>query len=256
MRAACTYKSKFATHFALVYTPVGDSGLFVSLVRLFLKLNQRLKTCGDFCWKRGRLRTSRAHFILINTRALEFICKTALMPLVKSSLLCLSFKSRGIYSFQHRLLAERYSLKSSGVRRGQGVKSLFQYYIFSTLLPVFWENGRVGACSALQPSYLFTFSLQDYIGIIIVFYGTFFWCLALFKGPVDLGRWRKMDPFWGIRLLWKKMQLHTGPLFSFPLFCFPPGANLSGCSILELEWHWSKWFQHTKGHKERIFLHN
>lgn len=42
--------------------------------------------------------------------------------------------------------------------------------------------------AALQHGYLFTFSLQDYIGIIIVFYGAFFWCLALFKGPVDLGR--------------------------------------------------------------------
>lgn len=42
--------------------------------------------------------------------------------------------------------------------------------------------------AALQAGYLFTFSLQDYIGIIIVFYGAFFWCLSLFKGPVDLGR--------------------------------------------------------------------
>jgi len=48
--------------------------------------------------------------------------------------------------------------------------------------------------AALQPSYLFTFPLQDYIGIIIVFYGAFFLCLALFKGPVDLRWWRKIDP--------------------------------------------------------------
>lgn len=93
--------------------------------------------------------------------------------------------------------------------------------------------------AALQTGYLFTFSLQDYIGIIIVFNGAFFWWLALFEGPVDLGRWRKMDPFWGIRLLRKKMQLHTGPFFFSPL-CFPLGANLWGCSILEPEWCWSK----------------
>lgn len=74
--------------------------------------------------------------------------------------------------------------------------------------------------AALLPGYLFTFSLQDYIGIIIVFNGAFFWWLALFEGPVDLGWWRKMDPFWGIRLLWKKMQLHTGPPFSL-LLLFP-----------------------------------
>ena len=35
------------------------------------------------------------------------------------------------------------------------------------------------------------------------------------------------------------MQLHTGPFFFSP-FCFPPGANLSGCSILELEWRRGK----------------
>jgi len=93
--------------------------------------------------------------------------------------------------------------------------------------------------AALQLGYLFTFSLQDYIGIIIVFYGAFFWRLALFKGPVDLGRWRKMDPFWGIRLLKKKMQLHTSAFF-FSFFCFPPGAKLWGCSILELERRWRK----------------
>lgn len=28
--------------------------------------------------------------------------------------------------------------------------------------------------------------------------------------------------------------------FFFSLFCFPPGANLSGCSILELEACWRK----------------
>lgn len=83
--------------------------------------------------------------------------------------------------------------------------------------------------AALLPGYLFTFSLQDYIGIIIVFNGAFFWWLALFEGPVDLGRWRKMDPFWGIRLLRKKMQLHTGPLFSFLLL---PSLFSSRCQSL------------------------
>lgn len=82
--------------------------------------------------------------------------------------------------------------------------------------------------AALLPGYLYTFSLQDYIGIIIVFNGAFFWWLALFEGPVDLGRWRKMDLFWGIRLLRKKMQLHTGPPFSFLL----PSLFSSRCQSL------------------------
>lgn len=84
--------------------------------------------------------------------------------------------------------------------------------------------GNVG--TALPPGYLFTFSLQDYIGIIIVFCGVFFSCLALFKGPLDPERWRKMAPFWGIWLLRKKIQRHTGSFISvFCLFFFPSSST-------------------------------
>lgn len=119
-------------------------------------------------------------------------------------------------------------------KRTRGKKPLPLLHLFYFITSLLGKLGQL--CS---PAYLFTFSLQDYIGIIIVFYGAFFWCFTLFEGPVDLGRWRKMDPFWGIRLLRDKMQLHTGSFF-FSTLCFPPGANLWGCSILELEWYWSK----------------
>lgn len=107
--------------------------------------------------------------------------------------------------------------------------------------------GNVG--TALPPGYLFTFSLQDYIGIIIVFCGVFFSCLALFKGPLDPERWRKMAPFWGIWLLRKKIQRHTGSFISVFFFfffllllllCFPSGANLQRRWILDWEWNQHK----------------
>lgn len=41
------------------------------------------KTCTATVLKRGGCQHSRAPFILINTHALEFICKTTLTPLVK-----------------------------------------------------------------------------------------------------------------------------------------------------------------------------
>lgn len=111
-------------------------------------------------------------------------------------------------SLQRGTLFNLYSEKRTRGKKPFPLLHLF-YFITSLL-------GKLGQLCSL--AYLFTFSLQDYIGIIIVFYGAFFWCFTLFEGPVDLGRWRKMDPFWGIRLLRDKMQLHTGSFFFSTLF--------------------------------------
>lgn len=75
--------------------------------------------------------------LFLSILALGLIYTTALMPLLESnpSVSPLNFSWISECPFSHQ---PHFSI--SGVRKGQGVKSLFQYYIFSTLLPVFWEN--------------------------------------------------------------------------------------------------------------------
>lgn len=82
-----------------------------------------------------------------------FICKTTPMPLVPSTtpLSLHSEISERLFFHQHPCREPHFSI--SGVRKGQGVKSIFQYYIFSTLLPVFWENW--GSFAAWLSVYIF-----------------------------------------------------------------------------------------------------
>lgn len=50
----------------------------------------------------------------------------------------------------------------------------------------------------------------------------------------------KWTPFEGFDYWGRKCSCTLALFFFvFPL-CFPPGANLSGCSILELEWRWHR----------------
>lgn len=88
----CPYESstllqiKICHQFALVGISGGDGGLFVSPVCLEgSEIKPVTKHVQLLYWKEELQQHCRAPFILINTRALEFICKTALMPLVKST---------------------------------------------------------------------------------------------------------------------------------------------------------------------------
>lgn len=138
----------------------GDSGLFVLPVRVWrlFKMKPVTKHPELHCPRKRLCQHRWAPFICINTFALEWICKTALTPLVKNKKKpssVSSFKSHKIselpFFYRRRCREPHFSI--SGVRKGQGVKSLFQYYIFSTLLPVFWENG--GSFAAWLSVYIF-----------------------------------------------------------------------------------------------------
>lgn len=86
MKAARSYKSKFATNLLLFRFLEGTRLVCVpcqspegSEIKPVTKHAQLLY------WKEGLCQHCRAPVILINTHALEFICKTALTPLVKST---------------------------------------------------------------------------------------------------------------------------------------------------------------------------
>lgn len=88
----CQYESsillqiKICHQFALVQISGGDGGLFVLYPRHSLK-GYEIKPVAKqlLYWKERLSQHCRAPFILINTRVLEFICKAALTPLVKST---------------------------------------------------------------------------------------------------------------------------------------------------------------------------
>lgn len=77
------------------------------------------------------------------------------MPLVDSTpaVSPLNFSWTSARPFRHQRHCREPHFSISRVRKGQGVKSLFQYYIFSTLLPVFWENW--GSFAARLSVYIF-----------------------------------------------------------------------------------------------------
>lgn len=90
-------------------------------------------------WKERLCRHCRAPFVLINTRTLEFICKGALMPLVRSSpslsLFPISHKSQSVPS-SSSVFAESHTFqflqKRTGGKKPLPVLHLF-YFITSLL---------------------------------------------------------------------------------------------------------------------------
>lgn len=217
MKAAPSCKSKFTTNLLLFRLL---EGMMVCLCPLSeargvvkVSLWQNMHSLPS--WKEGLRQHCGLPFILINTPPLMFICKTTLMPLVASTtpLSLHSEISERLFFHQHPCREPHFSI--SGVRKGQGVKSIFQYYIFSTLLPVFWENW--GSFAAWLSVYIFFTRLYWNYNCVL-------WCL-LFGGLHCLkvlwtwGDEEKWTPFEGFDY-WGRKCSCTLALFSSPLSVF------------------------------------